>query len=336
MRELYDKFGIPLDDDYLAPGDGDETVDNALIRGYYDETLPPGVEERVEYLIAHFVDWHDASRKYLLSQPPGELEPVPMHDRFGRRRKALIGGILALAASLAFALLWPWRSPSFTDGDVQVALMRDGRVSGLDNYDAAWREAAGDAFQKGLPLPAEFERLANAASANGRGDQRLSAAILRPYLTAVQETQPELVWKGSQDANRYRVEVFEVGGADPVRVEETVSSVWRVSPPLTRGTIYWWRVAYLVGNRTLSTPSSNETPAVFCVISDETVQRIKVEERNLSDSQFLLGLLYAREGLLDDAEAKWSQLEKENSGSELVGKLLTSLRTMRGGRSDEN
>jgi hypothetical protein len=56
---------LPSDEEYLAPGDGDEAVDDALVRGYYDETLPAAVDERIEYLIAHFRDWHEASRAWL-------------------------------------------------------------------------------------------------------------------------------------------------------------------------------------------------------------------------------------------------------------------------------
>jgi hypothetical protein len=67
------------------------------------------------------------------------------------------------------------------------------------------------------------------------------------------------------------------------------------------------------------------------VLSLEQAETVSRTRTTLKDSHLALGIFYARQGLMDDAERELEALRSENPGSSVVNSLEQSLRRMRGG-----
>lgn len=339
LEELLTRFSIPFDDSAELIEKCWMPVDTARMRAFYRHELTPVDEMETAHLIAHYREWREASRSVI-----GELDGTNSEVEGGSSiasppiRKWPIGrvaGLFALAASLLFIFAWLGRGGAyFRDGNLQLAF-RNGEVTGLENYDADWRRSAAEALESGVDRPAIIKGLQDSLPLLRGNEVPLSDAIVSPYLTIVRAQQPELKWAVLQNADSYRVELFELGESIPVFVYESKTPRSKVSKPLERGRTYQWKVYYEVGDQTLVAPKSSEKPAVFRVLDDAALQRVIAEEQVLSDSQLLLGLLYAREGLLDEAASCWQRLKEQNSNSVAIKRLLDSLNLIRGGYQEE-
>jgi Flp pilus assembly protein TadD len=67
----------------------------------------------------------------------------------------------------------------------------------------------------------------------------------------------------------------------------------------------------------------------FVVLDEAELRSVTTSEKLYPDSALLLGALYERSGLYDDAEREFYRLAELNPMSPLPGKMLASLRQLR-------
>jgi hypothetical protein len=103
-----------------------------------------------------------------------------------------------------------------------------------------------------------------------------------------------------------------------------------VSEPLKRGEVYLWQVKAIKDGRTVVTPSPPAPSAKFLVLGRAESDELSRARRDYGSSHLTLGLLYARSGLLDDAERELRALQRINPNSELARQLLKQIRELRG------
>jgi hypothetical protein len=79
-------------------------------------------------------------------------------------------------------------------------------------------------------------------------------------------------------------------------------------------------------------PTAAAPEAKFAVLGQDEAEELERARLSVPDSHLTLGVLYARAGLLDEAEREFRLLVEANPKSPAASKLLRSLRELRRAR----
>jgi hypothetical protein len=83
------------------------------------------------------------------------------------------------------------------------------------------------------------------------------------------------------------------------------------------------------GGEEITSPAPPAPEARFKVLGRAGLEELSAAERAGSSSHLLRGVLYARAGLLDEAEREFSALLRDNPHSPVARKLLRNVRQLR-------
>lgn len=168
----------------------------------------------------------------------------------------------------------------------------------------------------------------------GKG-QASSFALISPISTFVLNDRPSFRWQRQTDATRYAVTLVDITNDSEIQ-SETIApdkpgrqiewTLPKIQEPLRRGGRYrWYVVATLTDGRTVQSPSRSAAPAMFQVLDTAAARSIRKAQETYADSPLTLGVLYARAGLLDDADRQIRAVLTSNPQSALARKLWQSL-----------
>jgi hypothetical protein len=152
---------------------------------------------------------------------------------------------------------------------------------------------------------------------------------LSPLGTAVRDGRPTFRWSPLAGAESYRVTVFDrdfhpvAAGVPDSRTE------WTPEVPLAAGTVYAWQVKARRGEQEVTAPGPGSPQALFRVLPEERWAAVEDAAGQVRGSRLALGVLYARAGLVDDAERELQAAVQEHPGSAEVRSLLASVRSWR-------
>jgi hypothetical protein len=107
-----------------------------------------------------------------------------------------------------------------------------------------------------------------------------------------------------------------------------LTSLSWTAPPLARGQVYSWQVKAIRDGQEFIAPRSPAPEAKFRILDRARAAEVVRARRDYS-SHLLLGLLYARAGLLDEAEHELGALQKNNPDVAVVRRLLANVRALR-------
>ena len=216
------------------------------------------------------------------------------------------------------------------DGSGEVTIDKNGRVTGLDKVsENSRRYIARAALSERVERADVFRRLSGEQSGL-RGDDtgRREFRLLYPVRRVVIEDRPIFRWESLPGASSYRVYVLDADGNQVGQSEELppTQTQWE-APPLRRGQLFSWVVTALVDGQKVVSPSASLPEMKFAVLSSGEARELSRVKK--SNSHFALAVVYARVGLLDDAEREFQSLIKLNPDSELLRKMLQSVRSLR-------
>ena len=217
------------------------------------------------------------------------------------------------------------------DGERVVTMDSRGQINGVAASEPGVQRLVTVALRsERLEKPPALDRLIRGSSTQldipGDGS---SFALQRPVGTVVQSDRPTFTWKPLDGASGYVVSVFDSHLDEVARSESLTTTVWSPPRALQRGAIYRWQVIALKDGREVVLPSPTAPEAKFKVLEQEQSQALMRARRRYADSHLVLGVLYARRGLLDDAETELQALVKDNPTSTVARKLLASLQAWR-------
>jgi len=256
------------------------------------------------------------------SKPP----VIAMPDR-KRTAPFWVGGMAAavVAAGGIAVLLRPHRSASrppvasLRDGAVVATLSASGEIGGLPNLDPEERGWIGDVLRTGrLPLGPSISAPPPTVLRGSPADE--SFQLLSPVDRRVADDKPEFRWESLAGASSYQITVF-TEEEKIVAQGVAASNEWRPSAPLPREIRLGWQVTARHGATHITAPAPPAASVFLEVISADAASRIERARR----SHLELAVFYAREGLLDEAQAEVVALEADNPGSPLVKQLRQSL-----------
>ena len=149
--------------------------------------------------------------------------------------------------------------------------------------------------------------------------------IFSPRGTAVAGLPVELRWQPLDGDWTYQVRVFTLAG-DPVTASPDIHTPqWSCAQDLKAGSDYQWQVTAVRGAERVTLPQSSETPPRFRVLDSASAQRLRDLARRQPSDHLLLGVEYARAGLLDDARTQLSEAARLAPDRPQILRLLQSL-----------
>jgi hypothetical protein len=237
---------------------------------------------------------------------------------------------LAVAAAISIVLFGLWRAraprprnappPAIRATGSTPPQTQTARTPSQPRYGRKeWETLVGDALRTGrVPIPADIAgfRAGDVYRSTGAQDAR---DVLRPSATAIEETQPELAWPRT-NAGEYEVVVY----ADDEEVARSAmlrGTRWRIDKPLQRGQLYRWQVIAADGTILPAPPAA---PAAFRIVSARELAELRDARGRHPDDELLLGLLYAKAGVIDRAREHLRNYARTDP-SPAASRLLASI-----------
>jgi hypothetical protein len=215
------------------------------------------------------------------------------------------------------------------DGPNEIAIDRGGNVVGAPSLPAESRDAMKEALtEERLNRPSVLDEVASAevsVRASSGNEERIS--IIYPTSMVIKDNKPTLRWKPSKTAEAYRLEIADETFHQVAKSEDLPATIqsWTPATALKRGGIYTWTIR---GVNKAGEASSLVSQGKFKVLSEDKVRELN-QLRAGSQSHLALGLFYAREGMIADAEREFGILVKDNPDSAVLKKLLKNVRSWR-------
>jgi len=243
----------------------------------------------------------DAAAQSVMSDLTAD-EPLPM-----RWRVLMLAALLAVcvAGLSAWIVRVPQRLPS----------------DGVDR----WSRVVMAARSEGrLPMPDVVRALRPGAGAL-RGPTVHAAVRLRPFGVVVESDRPLFQWQPVPGVIAYRV-LLARGPALVMATPPIGTTSWRPDRPLERGATYSWQLVAIRPEGEYAFPMPPNPPALFRVLSREEQETIRAAWRAHPGDRLLFGVLYARAGLADDAEAELAVFAAAHPNDRVARSLLQSVR----------
>jgi hypothetical protein len=216
---------------------------------------------------------------------------------------------------------------SLKDGGGVIALGGTGEVVGLEAVGSKYRELVKTALTSGRVSVAVIP-----ASSEGRvgttlgGEEQERFNVLVPSRSVVESERLVLRWEPLAGASGYVVFLKDAVSGEETESKQIMRTEWTPEKPLSRGHIYNWMVEAVKEGRRVRAPALDKPYASFKVLDNAQAQELKEAKQKWSGSHLLLGVLYARAGVRDQAVKEFKALLAENPGSPLAKKLLSGVK----------
>jgi hypothetical protein len=213
---------------------------------------------------------------------------------------------------------------ALNDGPNKILLDRSGKLSGVEALPLDTQRAVRDVLlANNIARPDVLNelRVPDVSLRAPSGDLELPAAIY-PVQWVILDQTPTLEWSPAKGATAYRIEIGDADLRQVANIEDLPPTLhsWKLSTALRRGGIYTWTVRAIgSGGNSLS------SQAKFKVLSDHKLNELA--QLKAARSHLGLGIFYAREGMLLDAERELQILRRENPGVTLPMYLLQQIKS---------
>lgn len=220
---------------------------------------------------------------------------------------------------------------SLKDNNREVRLDQEGKLTGLEGFDESSQKMvraalAGEDLAKPRVLdelsPPPIRLLGEAS-----GEQTFD--IISPARRVITEVRPTLRWQALSGATNYVISIFD-HNFKRVAVSPPLSKTnWTVDVPLKRGQTYSWEVTATKDGKHITAPVAPDPIAQFRLLEADKLSALSKLKHQKPVSHLMLGLMYARSGLVNDAENEFRTLVRENPDSALAKKLLRTVQAWR-------
>jgi hypothetical protein len=230
------------------------------------------------------------------------------------------------------------------DGEGQVTLDQEGRLSGVDHLPPEYRRMvkralAGQGLERS-PLLAGLTQTGitprggfstgDPSPSSGKdrdGDaQRGKFSVIEPVGAVILLDHPTFRWSHLDGATGYVVNVYDERFNLAATSPQVTDQSWTAPQSLERGGIYYWQVKAIKDGREFKAPRPPAPQAKFRILDEARADELAQARRAYASSHLTLGLLYAEAGLLDEAELEFNALLKANPNSALARRLLRQAR----------
>jgi len=217
---------------------------------------------------------------------------------------------------------------TLNDGAGQVTLDKDGVVAGVaPAFQQTVKQALATARVETPPSLSEL--IGKSSVLMGPAAEGHPFALLGPVGTVTMSERPTFRWRALGGADSYVVRIYDSDFNEVVVSPRLSETKWSVTRSLERGRTYSWQVTARVNDREAVSPIRPAPEARFMVSDQAKANELAKAKSDSAGSHLTLGVLYARAGLLDDAERELQALLRANPQSALAQKLLRDVRAKR-------
>lgn len=218
-------------------------------------------------------------------------------------------------------------SEPLNDNNTQVAV-KGGLLTGFASLPEVYERLVRNTLLKQQVSRPAFLNELNPKKEVQMGEKEESFPLLEPKGKTIESASPTLRWGALEGATSYSVKVYDSGPKLVAESPELSSATWTLPEPLGRGKIYTWEVTAIKEGKEVFAPAPPAPPARFKVLEQNRYLELTQMKRAYK-SHLLMGTLYVKAGLLDEAEREFQALLKENANSGLAKKLLGSVQLLR-------
>jgi hypothetical protein len=216
------------------------------------------------------------------------------------------------------------------DGEGQITLDGEGKLSGVDHLPLAYRRMVKKALTDQRVERSLFLAELTQPGVRSRGEggaRNAKFSVIEPVGIVILLDHPTFRWTRLDGATGYVVEIYDESFNPLVRSPQITDHSWTAPQSLKRGAIYYWLVKSIKGGQEFKAPRPPAPQAKFRILDEVTAGELAKARRAYASSHLTLGLLYAQAGLLDEAEQEFQALLKNNPDSALGRQLLRQVRT---------
>jgi anti-sigma factor RsiW len=218
------------------------------------------------------------------------------------------------------------------DGENQVILDREGKLSGLDHLPPDYQQKVKEALTRQQldrsPLLSGLTRRGSPLMSGG-DSQGKQFSIIEPVGKVLQSDRPIFRWSLLEGATGYVVEVYDDQFNPVATSPQLTNNSWTARTPLKRGKIYSWQVKAIKDGQEFISPRPPAPQAKFRILDQARANELTQARRAYASSHLTLAVLYSQIGLLDEAERELRALQEANPDSAIVRQLLANVRAMR-------
>lgn len=213
------------------------------------------------------------------------------------------------------------------DSGAEIRLDHEGKLTGVESLDEPTQQMVRAALAgENLQRPAVLEGLKPPRiKLLGEIPSEISFKLISPMNQLIIEDQPTMKWHPLNGAAGYVVTVFDGNFNRVAQSPPLTSTEWRLAVPLTHGGNFLWEVSATVDGKTITAPAAPAPRAQFRVIEADKLATVTKLKQQQPPSHLARGLIYARLGLVNDAEREFRQLLSENPDSAVARKLLRTV-----------
>jgi hypothetical protein len=216
------------------------------------------------------------------------------------------------------------------DGEGQVTLDREGRLSGIDNLSTSHqqmvrRALAGQELEKSPHLAGLTQQWSRPRGNGDGSDHRFS--VVEPVGSVIFSDRPTFRWSQLDGASNYVVEVYDENLDLAATSSQLSSPTWTPPQSLKRGETYYWQVKGLKDGQEIIAPRLPAPQAKFRILDQAKANELVQARRSYASSHLTMGLLYAQAGLLNEAEREFRALQKANPDSTIASQLLKQVQS---------
>jgi hypothetical protein len=209
-----------------------------------------------------------------------------------------------------------------------ISVDKSGNVAGLDDVSVTTRdEIAKVLMSERLEQPAIVKELGGEQGSLRGSKNTTPFRLTSPLRTVIFTDRPTLKWEKASGASSYRVYVNDPTGHEVARSEELLSerTEWMLPKKLKRGEIYAWSVVAVVDGKEIVSPGPSSPEMKFQVLSTSGLGQLNKLKK--SRSHLALGVFYAHEGMIAEAEREFRILVRDNPRSQTASKMLREIQS---------
>lgn len=217
---------------------------------------------------------------------------------------------------------------TLNDGGKRVTLDANGNIDGLAPLQDSSSQAVRRALTTGqVEVPDLSELIGVKGRLLGPANDGVAFSLISPVGIVTRSARPTLRWQPLTGAT-YTVSILDDSYNVVTTSPPLTTTHWSPLVELDRGRIYSWQVTSSKDGKQQVSPTAPEPEARFKVLDKASVDELSKVEKT-GNSHLVRGAMYARAGLLDDAERELRSLLAANPNSEIAKKLLQSVRAKR-------
>lgn len=154
-------------------------------------------------------------------------------------------------------------------------------------------------------------------------------ALIQPVGTVTLSDRPTFNWQPLAGATSYQVHILDTDFNVVAESGPVTTTSWSPPGALKRGVVYLWQVSAAKGGEVISTPAAPAPEARFKILTASKAREVQHAVKERAGSHLELGIIYAHNGLLDNAEREFRAALRRNQGAATARKLLQNVSGVR-------